>query len=295
MQIRRRPPNPAINLDVLRYQVALPDSEPRHILEKIVWHKEKEVDQMRERLPLSELRKRVQAAPTARDFLQALKTGKTSPALIAEVKKASPSKGLIREDFDPVEIANSYYQGGASAISVLTDQKFFQGSWENLARIRAAIDLPVLCKDFILYPYQIYQARSQGADAVLLIAAILCDQDLQYFIKISKALSITPLIEVHNLSELDRVLSLDEVTLVGINNRNLENFSIDLQTTDQLLAARGNQLQERGILVVSESGLHNRKDLDSVSSAGADAVLIGESLMRHPDPKIAITDMFSSL
>ncbi|NER20293.1 MAG: indole-3-glycerol phosphate synthase TrpC [Symploca sp. SIO1C2] len=295
MQIRRRPPNPAINLDVLRYQVALPDSEPRHILEKIVWHKEKEVDQMRERLPLSELRKRVQAAPTARDFLQALKTGKTSPALIAEVKKASPSKGLIREDFDPVEIANSYYQGGASAISVLTDQKFFQGSWENLARIRAAIDLPVLCKDFILYPYQIYQARSQGADAVLLIAAILCDQDLQYFIKISKALSITPLIEVHNLSELDRVLSLDEVTLVGINNRNLENFSVDLQTTDQLLAARGNQLQERGILVVSESGLHNRKDLDSVSSAGADAVLIGESLMRHPDPKIAITDMFSSL
>ncbi|NER93129.1 MAG: indole-3-glycerol phosphate synthase TrpC [Symploca sp. SIO1B1] len=295
MQIRRRPPNPAINLDVLRYQVALPDSEPRHILEKIVWHKEKEVDQMRERLPLSELRKRVQAAPTARDFLQALKTGKTSPALIAEVKKASPSKGLIREDFDPVEIANSYYQGGASAISVLTDQKFFQGSWENLARIRAAIDLPVLCKDFILYPYQIYQARSQGADAVLLITAILCDQDLQYFIKISKALSITPLIEVHNLSELDRVLSLDEVTLVGINNRNLENFSVDLQTTDQLLAARGNQLQERGILVVSESGLHNRKDLDSVSSAGADAVLIGESLMRHPNPKIAITDMFSSL
>ncbi|NES21098.1 MAG: indole-3-glycerol phosphate synthase TrpC [Symploca sp. SIO3E6] len=295
MQIRRRPPNPAINLDVLRYQVALPDSEPRHILEKIVWHKEKEVDQMRERLPLTELRKRVQAAPTARDFLQALKTGKTSPALIAEVKKASPSKGLIREDFDPVEIANSYYQGGASAISVLTDQKFFQGSWENLARIRAAIDLPVLCKDFILYPYQIYLARSQGADAVLLIAAILCNQDLQYFIKISKALSITPLIEVHNLSELDRVLSLDEVTLVGINNRNLENFSVDLQTTDQLLAARGNQLQERGIIVVSESGLHNRKDLNSVSSAGADAVLIGESLMRHPDPKIAITDMFSSL
>ena len=110
---------------------------------------------------------------TARDFLQALRAGKTSPALIAEVKKASPSKGLIREDFDPVAIANSYYQGGASAISVLTDQKFFQGSWENLARIRAAIDLPVLCKDFIIYPYQIYQARSKGADAVLLIAAIL--------------------------------------------------------------------------------------------------------------------------
>ncbi|NEP55668.1 MAG: indole-3-glycerol phosphate synthase TrpC [Symploca sp. SIO2G7] len=295
MQIRRRPPNPAVNLDVLRYQVALPDSEPRHILEKIVWHKEKEVDQMRERLPLVELRKRVQAAPNPCNFLQALRAGKTSPALIAEVKKASPSKGLIREDFDPVEIANSYYQGGASAISVLTDQKFFQGSWENLAHIRAAIDLPILCKDFIIYPYQIYLARTKGADAVLLIAAILCDQDLEYFIKITKALSITPLIEVHNLSELDRVLSLDGVTLVGINNRNLEDFSVDLQTTDQLLAARGNQLRERGILVVSESGLHNRTDLDSVASAGADAVLIGESLMKQPDPKIAITDLFSNL
>ena len=295
MQIRRRPPNPAINLDVLRYQVALPDSEPRHILEKIVWHKETEVDQMRERLPLEELRKRVQTAPPSRDFLQALRKGKTHPALIAEVKKASPSKGLIREDFDPVEIAKSYYQGGASAISVLTDQKFFQGSWENLALVRAAIDLPVLCKDFIIYPYQIYLARSKGADAVLLIAAILSDQDLQYFIKIAKALSITPLIEVHNLSELDRVLSLDGVTLVGINNRNLEDFSVDLQTTEKLLAARSNQLQERGILVVSESGLHNRVDLDSVASAGADAVLIGESLMRHPEPKIAITNLFANL
>ncbi|NET54982.1 MAG: indole-3-glycerol phosphate synthase TrpC [Symploca sp. SIO2E6] len=295
MQIRRRPPNPAVNLDVLRYQVDLPDAEPRHILEKIVWHKEKEVDQMRERLPLAELRKRVQAAPPPRNFLQGLKAGKTSPALIAEVKKASPSKGVIREYFDPVAIAQSYHQGGASAISVLTDQKFFQGSWENLARIRAAIDLPLLCKDFIIYPYQIYQARTQGADAVLLIAAILSNQDLEYFIKIAKALAITPLIEVHNLSELDRVLSLDEVTLVGINNRNLENFSVDLQTTDQLLAARGNQLQERGILVVSESGLHNPTDLARVASAGADAVLIGESLMKHPEPKIAITNLFSSL
>ncbi len=295
MQIRRRPPNPAINLDVLRYQVALPDAEPRHILEKIVWHKETEVDQMRGRLPLAELRKRVQTAPPARDFLQALRAGKTSPALIAEVKKASPSKGLIREDFDPVAIAKSYRQGGASAISVLTDQKFFQGSWENLALVRSASDLPVLCKDFIIYPYQIYLARSKGADAVLLIAAILSDQDLQYFIKITKALSITPLIEVHNLSELDRVLSLDGVTLVGINNRNLEDFSVDLQTTDQLLAARGNQLQELGIVVVSESGLHNPTDLDSVASAGADAVLIGESLMKHPDPKTAITNLFSNL
>lgn len=294
MQIRRRPPNPAVDLQILRYQVALPDSEPRHILEEIVWHKETEVDRLRESLPLIELRKRVEAAPPPRDFLAALRSGKTRPALIAEVKKASPSKGIIREDFDPVAIAKSYYQGGASAISVLTDQKFFQGSWENLARVRAAIDLPVLCKDFIIYPYQIYLARSYGADAVLLIAAILSDQDLQYFVKIAKALSMTPLIEVHTLHELDRVLALDSVTLVGINNRNLEDFSVDLQTTCQLLETRGNPLQERGILVVSESGLHAPADLERVASAGAAAVLIGESLVKQPDPAEAIANLFSS-
>ena len=293
-QIRRRPPNPAIDLDILRYQVVVPDSEPRYILEEIVWHKETEVDQMRERVPLVELRRRVQTAPSVRNFREALSSGKTRPALIAEVKKASPSKGIIREDFDPVAIAHAYNQGGASAISVLTDQKFFQGSWENLANVRAAVDLPVLCKDFIIYPYQIYLARSYGADAVLLIAAILSDQDLQYFVKIAKALSMTPLIEVHTLLELDRVLPLDGVTLVGINNRNLEDFSVDLQTTCQILAARGNQLQERGIMVVSESGLHTSADLEQVASAGAAAVLIGESLVKQPDPSTAIASLFSS-
>jgi indole-3-glycerol phosphate synthase len=294
MQIRRRPPNPAIDLNILRYQVVLPDAEPRHILEEIVWQKETEVDQMRESVPLVELRKRVQTAPPLRDFLQALRSGKTHPALIAEVKKASPSKGVIREDFDPVAIAKAYSQGGASAISVLTDKKFFQGSWDNLAQVRAAVDLPVLCKDFIIYPYQIYLARSYGADAVLLIAAILSDQDLQYFIKIANALSMTPLIEVHTLGELDRVLPLDGVTLVGINNRNLEDFSVDLQTTCQILAARGNQLQDRGITVVSESGLHTTTDLEGVASAGATAVLIGESLVKQPDPAKAIASLFPS-
>lgn len=293
MQIRRRPPNPAIDLSIFRYQVEMPDSEPRHILEEIVWHKEKEVDQLRERLPLNKLQPKVKAAPPVRDFWQALQQGKTRPALIAEVKKASPSKGVIVEDFDPVAIAKSYSQGGASAISVLTDQKFFQGSWENLALVRAAVDLPLLCKEFIIYPYQIYLARSYGADAVLLIAAILCDQDLQYFIKIAKTLSMTALIEVHTLAELDRVLSLDNVTLVGINNRNLEDFSVDLQTTAHILQSRGKQLQERGILVVSESGLHTKTDLEQVAQAGASAVLIGESLVKEPDPAIAIASLFS--
>lgn len=295
MQIRRRPPNPAVNLSMIRYQVDIPDAEPRHILEEIVWHKEAEVDQMRERLPLVQLRKQVETAPPPRDFQQALLSGKTRPALIAEVKKASPSKGVIREDFDPVAIAQAYSQGGASAISVLTDRKFFQGSWDNLTKVRAAVDLPILCKEFIIYPYQLYLARSHGADAVLLIAAILSDRDLQYFVKIAKSLSMTPLIEVHTLQELDRVLSVDGVTLVGINNRNLEDFSVDLRTTCQLLEVRGNQLQERGIGVVSESGLHTTADLNTVASAGATAVLIGESLVKQPDPAAAIADLFSQV
>ncbi|HEY9670705.1 MAG TPA: indole-3-glycerol phosphate synthase TrpC [Waterburya sp.] len=294
MQIRRRRPNPAIDLNIIRYQVTVPEGEPRHILEKIVWHKETEVEQMRERLPLIELRKQVQTAPAPCDFKAALLSGKTRPALIAEVKKASPSKGVIRPDFDPVAIAKAYQQGGATALSVLTDKKFFQGSWDNLAKVRAAVELPLLCKEFIIYPYQIYLARSYGADAVLLIAAILSDQDLQYFVKIAKSLSMTPLIEVHTLEELDRVLSLDDVTLVGINNRNLEDFSVDLQTTCQLLLSRRHQLQERGILVVSESGLHTSADLERVASAGAMAVLIGESLVKQPDPGVAITELFSN-
>ena len=207
---------------------------PNNILEEIVWHKEVEVDQMREKLPLLELQKQVLSAPPTRDFVAALRQGKTNPALIAEVKKASPSKGVFREDFDPVAIALSYQQGGASCLSVLTDVKFFQGSFDNLAKVRAAVDLPLLCKDFIIYPYQMYLARIQGADAVLLIAAILSDQDLQYFIKIANNLNMAALIEVHNLAELDRVLALDGVSLVGINNRNLEDFSVDLQTTCQL-------------------------------------------------------------
>ncbi|HAA26872.1 MAG TPA: indole-3-glycerol phosphate synthase TrpC, partial [Cyanobacteria bacterium UBA8553] len=263
-------------------------------LEEIVWYKEKEVDQMRERVSLGELRKRVQTAPAPRDFKKALQSGKTRPALIAEVKKASPSKGVICTDFDPVAIAKAYSKGGASAISVLTDQKFFQGSWENLANVRAAVELPVLCKEFIIYPYQIYLARSHGADAILLIAAILSDRDLQYFVKIATALSMTPLIEVHTCSELDRILALDGVTLVGINNRNLEDFSVDLQTTCQILEARGNQLRERGIMVVSESGLHTPVDLNQVASAGATAVLIGESLVKQPEPAEAIAKLFSS-
>lgn len=292
MQIRRRPPNPSVAVLTLRYQVALPDAEPNNILEKIVWHKEEEVDKMREKLPLQELQRQIVDAPPTRDFIAALRQGKTKPALIAEVKKASPSKGVLREKFDPVEIALQY-QHTASCISVLTDEKFFSGSFENLARVRTAVELPLLCKDFVIYPYQMYMARVRGADAVLLIAAILSDQDLQYFVKIAKALKMAALIEVHTLAELDRVLALDGVSLVGINNRNLEDFSVDLQTTCALLEARGKELQERNILVVSESGLHTPEDLALVEKAGVSAVLVGESLVKHPNPETAIANLFA--
>jgi indole-3-glycerol phosphate synthase len=292
MQIRRRSPSTVINISILQYQSAIEGAAPNNILEEIVWQKETEVEKMRERLPLRELQTKALSAPPVRDFVTALRQGKTNPALIAEVKKASPSKGVFRADFDPVAIAKSYQKGGASCLSVLTDVKFFQGSFENLSLVRSAVDLPLLCKDFIIYPYQMYWARIHGADAILLIAAILNDQDLQYFIKIANNLKMAALIEVHNLEELDRVLALDGVSLVGINNRNLEDFSVDLQTTCQLLTARGQELQSKNILVVSESGLHHPEDLSVVKTAGASAVLIGESLVKQPDPQLAITNLF---
>ena len=205
MEIRRRPPNPAVNVDTLEFKVKTVDAEPRNILEKIVWQKELEVERWREKTPLHQLKQQVQAAPVPKDFWVALNEGKTSPSLIAEVKKASPSKGVIREDFDPVAIAQTYEKSGASCISVLTDTTFFQGSFDYLRQIRATVDLPLLCKEFIIYPYQIFMARSTGADAVLLIAAILSDQDLQYFVKIIKSLGMTALVEVHTEEELKRV------------------------------------------------------------------------------------------
>lgn len=295
MQIRRRPPNPVIPVDSLRYQVKVPGAEPEHILEEIIWHKEAEVEQMRERRPLIELQKQVRDLTTpVRDFRGALKQSARKPALIAEVKKASPSKGVIREDFDPVAIAQAYERGGANCLSVLTDARFFQGSFTYLSQIRDVVDLPLLCKDFIIYPYQIYQARLSGADAVLLIAAVLTDRDLQYFQKIAQALGMAALVEVHTLEELDRVLALEGVSLIGVNNRDLETFKVDLNTTASLLQQRQSVIQDRDILIVSESGLFTGADLSLVQQAGAQAVLIGESLMRQADPAAAIAELYSA-
>ncbi|WP_017293564.1 indole-3-glycerol phosphate synthase TrpC [Geminocystis herdmanii] len=293
MKIRRQQPSPTVAVESLRYQIKLPDSEPQNILEKIVWHKEKEVEKMRDRMSLLDLRKKVaELTSSPLDFLGALTNSVKKPALIAEVKKASPSKGVIKPDFDPISIAQSYEKGGASCLSVLTDAEFFQGSFENLAKVRNAVKLPLLCKEFIIYPYQIYLARLNGADAVLLIASILKDTDLRYFLKIIHSLKMTALIEVHTLEELDRVLTLDEVKLIGINNRNLENFEVSLDTTKNILSARKETIINRNILIVSESGLYTKNDLDFVQNAGANAVLIGESLIKQDDLESAIKNLY---
>ncbi len=293
MKIRRRSPNPAVSVDTLRYQVKVPDSAPQNILEKIVWHKEIEVGRLREKTPLAELQRQVLAAEPPLDFAGALRQGKTAPAVIAEVKKASPSKGVIRKDFDPVAIATAYEQGGATCLSVLTDKEFFQGSFEYLAQVRQAVQLPLLCKEFIIYPYQIYQARIHGADAVLLIAAILSDKDLGYFTRIAKALGMTALVEVHTAEELDRVLKLDNIQVIGVNNRNLEDFSVSLDTTRDLLAQASSHSRASKILFISESGIHHPEDVSRVAQAGAQAILVGESLMRQPEPGAAIGQLMA--
>lgn len=292
MKIRRRPPNPAVAVKHLQYQIKVDDAEPRNILEKIVWHKETEVAQMRERLPLADLQRQVLDAPPPRDFIAALRDGRTTPALIAEVKKASPSQGVMRPDFDPVAIAQTYAAHGATCLSVLTDTTFFQGDFEYLTQIREVVDLPLLCKEFIIYPYQMYLARSKGADAVLLIAAILSDQDLAYFVQIAKALGMAVLVEVHTLEELDRVLAVPGLALIGINNRDLETFTTRLETTAELIEARREALAASNALVVSESGIHTPADLRAVTVAGVGAVLVGESLIRQPDPGLAIDQLY---
>ncbi len=288
MQIRRRPPNPKVKVAHLEYAIPHEESEPRNILEKIVWEKDREVASARDRVSLEQLKKQVAELPATRDFLAALKAACRKPAVIAEVKKASPSKGVIREDFEPVAIAQSYAAGGASCLSVLTDKQFFQGGFEVLVQVRQVVDLPLLCKDFILSPYQLYQARAAGADAALLIAAILTDADMAYLLKVARALGLTVLVEVHDAEELERVLALDGVQLIGINNRDLATFHTDLATTEALTERFGEQIRAKGCLLVSESGLFTRHDLDRVQSAGADAVLVGESLMRQADVTAAL-------
>ncbi|MEH2348883.1 MAG: indole-3-glycerol phosphate synthase TrpC [Nostoc sp.] len=267
----------------------------RHILEEIVLDKRQEVAQMQQELPLASLQQQLITAPPVRNFLAALQQNPNQPSLIAEVKKASPSRGIIRADFDPVAIAQAYERGGAACLSVLTDYKFFQGSFDNLRRVRSHVSLPLLCKEFIINPYQIYLARTAGADAVLLIAAILSDQELQSFLQVIHDLGMNALVEVHTLAELDRVLKLDDLRLVGINNRNLDDFTVDLGITQQLLAQRQQYLQNLDITVVSESGFYTPADLSLVAEAGVRAVLVGESLVKQSDVEQAVQNLFQKI
>ncbi len=295
MEIRRRSPAPAVIVESHLYQIAVPDAEPRNILEKIVWHKNYEVERLREHMPLSQLQRRIHEQSPPRPFVAAL-TGSPHPvALIAEVKRASPSKGILREDFDPVAIAQAYADAGASCISVLTDIQFFQGSGDYLLWIRDAVACPLLCKEFIIYPYQVLWARSLGADAILLIAAILSDADLGYLLKLIHTYQMAVLIEVHTLAEFDRVVrvltqtvdplgDLSSWVVMGINNRDLTTFAVDLGTTGGILAERGDAIRALGIAVVSESGIHTPADLEQVNQWGVRAVLVGEALVKAADP-----------
>ncbi len=246
------------------------------ILNEIVAHKKEELAGTKRRMPLSEIKARASDAEPTRGFEASLSTG-NEIGLIAEVKKASPSRGLIREDFDPVAIATIYAKSGASCISVLTETAYFQGRLEYLDQIRKAVGIPLLRKDFIIDEYQIYEARAAGADAVLLIAACLERRQIQDLIDIADQVGIDVLAEAHTYRELDRAL-LAGASLVGINNRDLSTFTVSLQTTFDLLKDIPD-----GCTVVSESGIKTREDVISLQKAGVDAMLVGESLMRERD------------
>ncbi len=246
------------------------------ILDKIVAAKRLEIRQAKLELPEQVLRDQLATAPTPRDFFQAL--AKPGPIrLIAEVKKASPSAGLIRADFDPVEIAQTYEAHGASCLSVLTDEQFFQGKLNYLQEVRNAVALPVLRKDFILDSYQLVEARAAGADAVLLIAECLDDCSLRKLHHEVLELGMTPLVELYEPTNLPRVLNAG-ATLIGVNNRNLHTFEVDLRHTLRLHAELPDDC-----LLVSESGIKTRADVEMLEQAGVDAMLVGESLMREPD------------
>lgn len=247
-----------------------------NVLDKIVAHKRVEIAAAKAARPLAELQAGVQHAAPARDFLGALQAHDPM-GLIAEVKRASPSAGLIRDDFDPVEIANIYEQNGAACISVLTDEHFFQGSLKYLEDIRKAVQLPVLRKDFILDPYQVYEARCSGADAILLIAECLNDAELRELHDLSHELSMETLIEVYEPHNVDRVLALSP-RIMGVNNRNLQTFETSLEHTIQL-----RQKIPLDVLLVGESGIHTREDVLRLQNGGAQAILVGESLMRSAD------------
>jgi indole-3-glycerol phosphate synthase len=247
------------------------------ILDRIVSHNLGELEFKKRRLSMAELQRLASEQPSALDLASALRGDGIQ--LIAEVKKASPSRGVIRPDFDPVEIAKIYAGNGAAAVSVLTEAKHFQGSLDHLKDIRKALPdkLPLLRKDFIVDPYQIYESRTYGADSLLLIVAILEPEKLQELLWISHELNMSCLVEVHNEAEVEIALK-SQAKIIGINNRDLNTFNVDIATTERL-----RPLIPPDRIVVSESGIKERTDIEKLRQLGIDAVLIGESLMSAPD------------
>jgi indole-3-glycerol phosphate synthase len=263
------------------------------ILKKIVAVKHEEVADARRRRSLEAMRFDAESRVLTRDFEGALrrKIAAGQAAVIAEVKKASPSKGVLREDFEPADIAQSYAEGdgavSAACLSVLTDRQFFQGSVDFLKQARASCDLPVLRKDFMVDPYQIYESRAMGADAVLLIAACLDDAQMKDFEAIARDLGMAVLVEVHDGAELDRALTL-RTPLIGINNRDLNTFDVSIETT---LALRTRVPSDR--VLVTESGIGTRDDVARLREAGVQAFLVGEAFMRAGDPGTALAELFA--
>lgn len=243
------------------------------ILDKIVDYKRKKVEEEKIITPFNKLASQIEACNETRNFKKSIIENKDI-SIIAEVKKASPSKGVIREDFHPLAIAEEYEKNKVQAISVLTEDKFFQGKDEYLSQIKGITSIPILRKDFIIDPYQIYQARVLGADVILLIAAILTEKELIGFQSIAKELGLQCLVEVHDESELNMVLKT-EAEVIGINNRDLKTFKTTLETTERLMS-----FIPKDKVVISESGINTRKDMEFLSNLGVQGVLIGESLMR---------------
>ncbi len=258
------------------------------ILDRIVATKREELAAAVKRKPLADVRADAESRVLTRDFVASLRTKIAAgrPAVIAEIKKASPSRGLLREDFIAADIAQSYAEHGAACLSVLTDQQYFQGAVDYLKQARASCQLPVLRKDFLVDAYQVYESRVMGADAVLLIASILDDAQMRDFEAIASGLDMAVLIEVHDSVELARALKL-KTPLIGINNRDLKTFKVSIDTTLTLMR---DVPAER--LLVCESGIHTREDVLRLGAAGVNSFLVGEAFMRASDPGQALVDLF---
>jgi indole-3-glycerol phosphate synthase len=254
------------------------------ILERILAVKRAEIAAAKKKSSEEQVKERARITPPPRDFVAALRA--KQPAVIAEIKRASPSKGLLRPDFDPAAIARSYEKGGAACMSVLTDKEFFQGAPEHLSAARAACSLPALRKDFLIDPYQVFESRALGADCILLIAACLTGSEMNKLEILAQGLGMAVLVEVHDAHELARALEL-KTPLIGINNRNLHNFETRLETTLDLLPRIPNDR-----LVITESGILSKADVARMRAAGVHAFLVGEAFMRANDPGAELRNLF---